>query len=362
MPLNPALAETFPFLSQIADAYEEYRLRGLVFEFKSTSSEYVVGAGGTSSGALGTVIMATNYNAANNPAFTDKKSMENYQYAQSAAPTKSMLHQVECKGSGTPLKTLYLRTGPAAPNTDIRMYDLGNFCIATQGMITEVDNATIGELWVAYDVEFFKPKYRTLGSKTDHFSLRFNQATPASNNLVGGCEAGASGRWFGTAPLIDRLHPTIGPVNPNNGVFGGTTYITNVGGSGSYIWLPENPGAVYKITMIIQTSDALGRLRADTEGPRYSTTLQSCERVTNWYNNWSSLDCEAPFANAGSYGAENSRCWILIQLVRILPFDRTNPPYFQIAGENAPDVAEPYGLDLFVEQVNAEYYIDPASV
>jgi len=358
LPLNPGLAETFPFLSQVADAYEEFRIRGLVFEYKSTSSEYVFNTGGSgSSGALGTVIMATNYNAAISPPFTDKKSMENYQYAQSAPPTRNMLHQVECRGAGTPLKTMYLRTGPQAPQTDIRMYDLGNFSIATQGMITEVDNATIGELWVAYDVEFFKPKYRTLGSKTDHFALRWDSGEPSSSNLVGGMSDTTP---FGTAPLIDRLHPVLGPNNPSNGVFGGTSKIVNVVGDKSYLYLPENPGAMYKVSVFVHTADPFGQLRTDGAMPNWGQTLQSCERVFDWMNNWEAAGPAAPFV-AGATSDMNSRCWMVVNVFRILPFDKASPPWVSWVVE-ASATTNAYNIDIFVEQVNPEYYINPATL
>ena len=58
--INPGLEQSFPWLSQIAANFDEYELQQLCFTFKSTTTE----SGNQTNGQVGTVIMATNYNAA----------------------------------------------------------------------------------------------------------------------------------------------------------------------------------------------------------------------------------------------------------------------------------------------------------
>jgi hypothetical protein len=70
--INPAIATTFPWLSSIAGNYEQYVIQGLVFEFKSTSA-YALSS---SNAALGTVIMATQYNSLS-PAFRPRPPKPN---------------------------------------------------------------------------------------------------------------------------------------------------------------------------------------------------------------------------------------------------------------------------------------------
>lgn len=359
LPLNPGIAQTFPWMSQMADAYEEYRIKGMAFQFKSTSGEFVLNSvAGGSSGALGTVVMATNYNAAVHPAFTDKKSMENYEFAQSAPPTRSMVHYIESKGPGTPVKTLYLRTGAKADDTDIRLYDIGTFAIATQGMIAEVDNATIGELWVAYEVEFFKPRYRVSGGKTDHYSLRWDPALPASGNLVGGCVAG---KPFGTAPVIDRTRPVVGPNNPNNGVFAAGSKIRPGVGAGSLLYMPENPGAVYKITVAVKTSDVFAVLRADGNEPIFTVTGNpSVEQINNWCGDWLKNNVEAP-SHVAPIGGSASRDWSLTTIWKVLPHDAASLPYVLFDVANGVDAATAHTVDVILEEINIDYYTNPSS-
>jgi len=69
-PLNPGLNGTMPFLAQIAGCFDSYQILGMVIQFKSTYSDY------SASGALGSVILATNYDPADAP-YTSKIQMEN---------------------------------------------------------------------------------------------------------------------------------------------------------------------------------------------------------------------------------------------------------------------------------------------
>lgn len=150
--LNPGLEQTFPWLSQIAQNYEEYEFGQLVFEFKSTVNASVAG-----DGQMGTVVLVTNYNSASRE-FDDKNTMMQYDGSQSCRSTQHARHGVECdpsKISGA--AGHYVRVGPK-PKQDIGNYDHGTFQLATVGMPSEFDNAPIGELWVYYTVKLRKPR------------------------------------------------------------------------------------------------------------------------------------------------------------------------------------------------------------
>ena len=136
--VNPGQNATFPWLSTIAQNYDEYIIHGMIFEFKTLSSDAL----NSTNTALGSVILATEYNASA-PAFSSKQQMENYEFAQSAKPSVSQIHAVECMKSQTPVRELFVRPGAQAANTDIRWYDIGNFQIATVGM--QAANVLIGE-------------------------------------------------------------------------------------------------------------------------------------------------------------------------------------------------------------------------
>nr|QKV51009.1 putative capsid protein [Crucivirus sp.] len=165
------------WLNTVAANFEEYKARGICFHFKSTSAEVSTAVGG----ALGTVSMATNYNVAN-PLFTSKQVMENYEGCTSTKPSKNMNHFVECSNKQTPVHPQYIRTGPVPAGTDARMYDLGVFQIATNGMQPAANFlAVVGELWVSYEFDFFKPRINPQPDGIwDHFQFPGAQAVNAT--------------------------------------------------------------------------------------------------------------------------------------------------------------------------------------
>lgn len=146
-PTNPQL---FPWLSAAAQNYEQHKWLGLVFEFKSLSANALTSA----NTGLGSVSLATQYNALNSP-FVNKQELLNYQFASSVKPADSMLHPVECDPNQTPNQPLYMRIGSQAAG-DARLFNIGTLNLVTQGM--QSDGATIGELWVTYDILCIKPR------------------------------------------------------------------------------------------------------------------------------------------------------------------------------------------------------------
>jgi hypothetical protein len=145
-PLNPGMPQTFPWLSSLAQNYQEYRIHGIVFEFKSLITDFVT------SGAPGVVVMSTNYNA-DVGNYATKQQMENAEYAVSTKPTCDMIHGIECAPTQTITPQRYIRSGPVPVGQDLRLYDLGTFQFAT--MSNPVQD--LGELWVSYCIEFYKP-------------------------------------------------------------------------------------------------------------------------------------------------------------------------------------------------------------
>jgi len=174
--LNPGLEQTFPWLSQIAQNYEEYEFGQCVFEFKSTVNASVAG-----DGQMGTVVLVTNYNAATRE-FDDKNTMMQYDGSQSCRSTQHARHGVECdpsKISGA--AGHYVRVGPK-PKQDIGNYDHGTFQLATVGMPMEFDNAPIGELWVYYTIKLRKPRlFSGRGLNISRDVHVFNQAPSVSD-------------------------------------------------------------------------------------------------------------------------------------------------------------------------------------
>lgn len=150
--INAGDTYTFPWLAQVAARYQQYKFNGLIFEFKTLSSDITAG------GALGAVMMAANYDVLDSP-FEDKIHMENSQYAVSAKPSCTQIHTIECAPNETAQKMLYVRSAGSSTTTsqDARFFDLGSFQLATVGLPGSAGEV-LGELWVSYDVSLYKPE------------------------------------------------------------------------------------------------------------------------------------------------------------------------------------------------------------
>ena len=162
--LNPGLQESFPWLSQIAANYDEYEFIQLVYEYNSTTTDI----GNSTNGQCGTIVMATNYNAAN-PLFTDKQQMVTYQNAESIKITESTAHGVECNPPQVAISPiLYTRTNPVINGQDLKTYDKGTFQYALCNLPASYNGFPIGEMWVTYTVRLNKTKlYVTRGLEID---------------------------------------------------------------------------------------------------------------------------------------------------------------------------------------------------
>ena len=189
-PLNPGLQNMVPWLSQIACNFDEYEFKQLIWHYRSTTTDI----GNSTNGQCGTVVMATNYNAAA-PVFTDKQQMIEYAHSHSSKVTESMSHGVECARSKTAFPVLYTRGNPVVTGQDLKTYDHGKFQFAVCNAPSAYNGFPLGELWVEYTVMLRKPKlFTTRGFEIDRdtFTVFGGQATSSlilsnsTNNLLRG--------------------------------------------------------------------------------------------------------------------------------------------------------------------------------
>lgn len=173
-PLNPGMDQTFPWLSSIAAGYQQYRIHGLIFEFNPLITDFITG------GAPGVIIMSTNYDASE-VTYGSKQEMENAEYAVSVKPTNQLMHMVECADQQTASLIKYVRTGSLGTSTDTKTYDHGNFQFATQGNPTQL----LGELWVSYCIEFFKPCLPSSQGNLEVKNAQVRRTIVATSNPLG---------------------------------------------------------------------------------------------------------------------------------------------------------------------------------
>lgn len=183
-PLNPAQSSTFPWLSTIAQNYEEYKPNGLMFEFRSTASDAIASSTNL---ALGQVMLCTQYDPTD-PDFSSDIEMLNYSWAQSGKVSDTVRHYIECDPKQSPLSHLYTRAGGL--ETDLRFTDFGKFSIATNGL--QGTSIQVGQLWVTYEFIMYKPKVGGLGSEASSVYTYYQGDGSCTTTYVFGTIAGGS--------------------------------------------------------------------------------------------------------------------------------------------------------------------------
>jgi len=188
--INPGLNELFPWLSQVANNFEDYKIHGMVV-YLNTSSATAVSSTNTALGIWGVV---TQYDPSE-PDFTSKQQCENYVGAQSAVVSNSLLHGIECAPQSNVLTKMYVRSSDnISDEEDLKFYDWGKIQIFTQGAQA---TSVIGEMWVSYDIEFSKPRMPTGGYLA--YSDRYYNTGVTNSLSIGGVNTdGYSGNNIGT--------------------------------------------------------------------------------------------------------------------------------------------------------------------
>lgn len=149
--VNPGNVLTFPWLCPVAQQYDQYRPRGIIFEFVSTASET------STTASLGSVVFSTQYDVTDADP-TSKGEMLNRSYSNEVKMSEDSMHGLECDPNELQTNLYYCRpfgTSPAVGGTDSRDFDMANFYLATQGGTLPV-STIVGSLYVHYEFEFFK--------------------------------------------------------------------------------------------------------------------------------------------------------------------------------------------------------------
>lgn len=167
--ITPTNSNLFPWLSKFAVAFEQYKIHGMSFGFRGLASNT------TTDGSLGSVSLMTQYDVRDHYVGS-KQQMLGSLFATSCKPTDTMLHPIECDPDRTPSKPRYTRADVYAPDVALPASAGGGSATigVTHGFQNPIDffgmlniwaekssapahPLTLGELWVTYDISFYKP-------------------------------------------------------------------------------------------------------------------------------------------------------------------------------------------------------------
>lgn len=143
VPINPGLPAQFAWLYNMANNYESYRFRKLNYIFINSKT-------GT---FAGDVIMGIDYDASD-PAPFNESELQSYWGCKTGVITRPLSYQADLLALNK-IPNKFTRIGDLAANQDIKLYDSGNFFLATTDC---ADTSNIGRLFVEYEIEFKTPQ------------------------------------------------------------------------------------------------------------------------------------------------------------------------------------------------------------
>jgi hypothetical protein len=194
--INPGLAATFPWLSEQAKRWQQYRFNKLIFRYITR----------TSTSTIGSVILSPDYNAIETVPLSDSEA-SNTQDAVENSPWTEISCRLDPKAMFPfgPRKNIRnsLVTG------DLSNYDAGRMFICTSGM---ANVNQVGRLYVEYDVELFVPQSTVLSLSGPTTITQVTRGTPAQT-LTSSVATNVGFNIYRYNPL--GITPTASP-NPLN--------------------------------------------------------------------------------------------------------------------------------------------------
>jgi len=142
--INPGLPQQFKWLYPIAMRYESYVIRRLTYEFINSKA-------GT---FAGDVIMGVDYDPSD-PAPFNEDELQTYFGCKTSQICEPMRFTADPKMLHKIGPSKFTRIGGLSANQDIKLYDSGNFFIATTDC---ADTSNIGRLFVEYEIELMTPQ------------------------------------------------------------------------------------------------------------------------------------------------------------------------------------------------------------
>lgn len=203
--INPSNGTLFPWLQKLAQNFEQYSIKGMVFYYNTTSGDAL----SSTNNALGVVGMATVTDPTDGP-LASKRECEDYAGTVSKVPSCSFIAPVECKPTSQTVNRLYMYQGGVVTNEDKKFYSHGTLNLFTQGM--QQAGVTVGELWVSYDIEFYTPKILPNGTTNQVGSRIYVTGVTTGQNFPLGNVAIPASSFTGNLGIYYQIDGSYGNI------------------------------------------------------------------------------------------------------------------------------------------------------
>jgi len=197
--INPGLSATFPWLSSPASAFNMYRFRKLRILYKNS----------TNTTNTGVVVLGYNPDP-NDPPPTTLAQVENYDCKVRISAWEDSYVDVPVSDLNR-LEKFFVRN--SIVSGDNSLYDLGAIYVCCSGNAS--NTATIGEIWLEYEVDMFSPiigPTAPAARATSTYSMATTTVTTGVQILM---------------PFITSLYNSYG-LNTATGLFTGINGVVNV--------------------------------------------------------------------------------------------------------------------------------------
>jgi hypothetical protein len=142
--LNPGLSATFPWLSSIANSYEQYHFHKLRFHYVTRTATTTVGS----------ILLAPEYDAADSAPSTEV-DLAMMAGAREDVSWRDQVIDFVASDMFPMGPRKFTRSGALASNLDLKTYDAGQLIVGTTDF---TGTSAVGKLWVEYEVELFIPQ------------------------------------------------------------------------------------------------------------------------------------------------------------------------------------------------------------
>lgn len=326
MALNPADNSTFPWLSRIANLYQKYRFKQLIFEFRSNTSDYAA------SGPMGNVIFSPVYNVLADQPVT-KQQLEAFAHAVSTKPSNSIMCGVECDPRDSNIKWYYTRNPSSAAT---QFTDMGAFYIATNGLAAAAGLA-LGELWIHYTIEFDEPILTGVQAMQSYCRATcFNNAAGLCDVTFAGFRAiGNSATWIDapdtnisatTAAFRNFAYGSGQPTVPYFISIDNNSGLTN----GTRFWFSSAGTYLVSFAMSLLT----GYTTVTAGSPLYDAN------ITSGTGSASNMEYNRPLGTTSQSGGTWSSVWTIVVKSPNSSVDFTRRPGQIVTGATLPVINE----------------------
>lgn len=170
MQINPGLA-TFPWLSNVAGAFEKYRWLKLKFMWTPACP----------TSTPGSIALCPDYDAADDDLQLTKSEV--LSFADSVRGPVWMDFALDCDRANMNTGKYYVRNTSVPTSSDVKMYDALQLLIYVSNCPS--DRTNLGELWVEYEVELSTPQLQSVALHEDDDATVFAGPNAQWNMILG---------------------------------------------------------------------------------------------------------------------------------------------------------------------------------